>query len=194
VTFGLAGILRALPGLVGVLTGIFLYAQPFGKLSFAAPCGVLLVLVVAFLFSYELFIIYPRVALFLLEPWVLSAVCIIALSTEVVLWLTVTSPSWFALDKSRLDAVTGALVGSITTYLATIWTKDIQDSKGPFLPATQFQFFLAPHFSNTYKLVGDTPVWHACNSDHVSAGLTGWGIKSRWRRAKILSDYRKSNP
>ena len=144
---GLTGVLRGLPALVGVLAGILLYARPPVQPSFALPILLLFALVLALLLSRKAFTSYPRISLVLLEPWVLSAVCVVALCTLLILWLTVASPMFFALDKPHLDAVTGALVGALTTYLATVWTKDVEDSRGPLLPRTQFQQSLAPHFA-----------------------------------------------
>ena len=57
----------------------------------------------------------------------------------------------------------------IPPYLATVWTKDVEDSRGPLLPRTQFQQSLAPHFAESYKLIGDTVEWEACHSDAVRA-------------------------
>ncbi len=191
---GLAGVLRGLPGLLGILAGIGLYATPLVQPSFCLPILLLVALVVLLLLSRKVFLKHPRLALILLEPWVLSAVCIVALCTQLILWLTITSPDWFpALEKPRLDAVTGALIGALTTYLATVWTKDVEESKGPFLPSTQFEKSLAVYFTKKYKLTGATSEWDACNSDFVLVGrIKGWGFVSRWKRAKILSDYLKT--
>ena len=187
---GLAGVLRGLPGLLGVLAGIGLYATTLVQPVFCLPILLLVALVVLLLLSRKVFLKHPRLALILLEPWVLSAVCIVALCTELILWLTITSPDWFPeLQKPRLDAVTGALIGALTTYLATVWTKDVAESKGPFLPSTQFEQSLARDFSKTYHLTGDTIEWEACHAEAVRNGVKGWGLVSRWKRAKILSDY-----
>jgi len=188
---GLTGVLQGLPGLIGVLAGIALYAKSPVLASIGLPAIFLVSLILVLFLSRKLFISYPRMGLFLLELWVLSAICIVALCTQLILWLTVESPTWFDLDKGRLDAVTGALVGALTTYLATIWTKDVQDSKGPLLASTQFQQFLAVNFSTSHDLKGDTAEVEACSSDAVRTGVTGWGFMSRWRRAKILSEYLK---
>jgi hypothetical protein len=184
----LAGVLRGLPGLAGVLAGIFLYAKPIVHPAPIIPTVILLFLIVALYASRELFTIAPKWALLLLEPWVLSAVCIVALSTQFLFWLTVTSQSWFDLPKPQLDAISGALLGAVTTFLATAWTKDVQDSQGPFLPSSQFRTFLAARFIERYKLTGDNVEVEACDSDVVASEcISGWGLKSRWKRAAILS-------
>lgn len=183
---------RGIPALLGVLAGIYLYASNPDAAYYALPLIVLVLVLALLLSGHAVILKSPRLALALMEPWVISAVCITALSTQLILWVTVHAAGWFTLSKTDLDAVSGALVGAITTYLATIWTDDIKKSEGPFLPASQFKKALQSRFSTHFGIIGDNLEWEACHSRTLRNGTTGWGLSARWNRARILDLYVRS--
>lgn len=184
---GLSSVTRGLPGLIGVLFGILLYAQQSIQ-PVLVPAILLFGTLGLLLVGNRLIIGRPRLALACIELWALSALCITALVTQGLLWLTVASPGWFALPAGELDAVKGALIGAVTAYFAGVWIKDIQDNKGPFLASTQFQA-ASREFGIHHGIKGDSVYAEACYSETVRTGISGWGILSRWRRARLLAAY-----
>lgn len=183
---------KGLHALGGVLLGLALVATRSFPAHLLPPLLGLVLLSALLYLAYALVLRWPRLALALVELWGLSALLVVALSSAIVLDFTLQASSWFALDKPRLDAVSGALVGAITTYLATVWTDDIKNAKSPFLASVQFKTLLAQHFSPHYQLSGDTLVLEACHHDNVRDGTSGWGLGARWKRAAILAGFLKA--
>ncbi|NIM41467.1 MAG: hypothetical protein GTN84_10235 [Hydrogenophaga sp.] len=188
-SLGLDNAGRALPAALGVLLGIFLYAKPVVQPPAALPVLGLLVLILLMRLAREVFIQHPLFGLALLEPWILSSVLVVALGTQLLLWLALHAESWFAAPAAVQKTYAAALMGAVTAFLATAWMKDIQDAKGPFLPGPAWKDF-ARRFSTAHRLTGETLELEACDADVIaSAGISGWGLRARWQRSRILSDY-----
>jgi hypothetical protein len=119
----------------------------------------------------------------LIEFWVLSAACVVALSTFAIVWITAKSPVWFdALGEDEVKIVVGVLVGAVTAFLASAWTKDIAGAQGYFWPTKHLRAFF-------YQLgiTGDSRESDAVHKNRVQGGgPEGWGLLARWQRAVIL--------
>jgi hypothetical protein len=179
---------KGLPGLTGVLLGLLLYsAGGRGVLTAVCVLGSATVLLLA---GRRLLGTRPRLGLALIEVWILAAILVVAFSTAAIVWLTVRSPSWFSLEESQQEALSGALVGGVTAYLALLWTQDIAVGDGFFWPGTQFREGLRAAFA-THLLTppGDTREYDAIYEERVRSGETGWGFRARWQRAGILQRH-----
>ena len=186
---GAAQVVKGVPALLGVMAGVILFSKGEFPDYFFPPLALLSFLFLLLFLSYWLVLKLPRISLFLIEIWGISAVCIVAISTEFIFWITINAGKWFVLEKPELDAVSGALVGAITTYLATIWTDDIKNANSPFLASFQFKKLLGDRFSPHYKLKGDCIEVEACHYENVRGDTSGWGLRARWKRAAIVSRY-----
>jgi len=179
---------KGLPSLLGVLAGIFLY-QP--GLRWTIPIlFVLLVSILLMQLGKWQMKRDPVLGSVLIEFWIFSAISIVAASTIGILWLTVNAPSFFNVAKDQQEALAGALVGGMTTFLATLWMKDIEDAAGPFWTSTQFKKGLQAAFGKEpLAPPGDTLERDAVFEDYVRDGTEGWGFEARGRRAKIMAEY-----
>ena len=189
-------LLQGLPSVLGVLGGIVLYTtkavDPAWLLPAAAYGGALLLLGGAWCLVTR----HPRVAILLAETWVVSAVCITALATQVMLWVAASAGVLTGVPADGQEAVKGALVGAIAAYFAGAWLKEIQESKGPLLPSGQCRSLLC-RFGTHHNITGDTVHQEACFEHEVRqvgdrARIAGWGIRSRWGRGYWCADYLKS--
>ena len=182
---------RGLPALIGVLWGIFLYEPD--PLQFLYPVGALLLGVIFLRLGRAVIGSAPILGWALIELWIIAAISVMAIGTVAVLWLTMNSPNWFPLDEPERKAISGALVGAVTTYIAVLWTKEIQDASGTFWPGTQFKSAVRVAFAaHPHVPGGDTRARDAIDEDRVREGPEGWGFTARLRRAKILSAHLKS--
>ena len=172
------------PSLIGVIAGVWLYSAS-DICTWAVVLGVFLVALVSMEIGKYVTVKHPRVGMLLIEVWVLSSVCLVAFSTAFIVWLTINSPSWFNVPPEHVDVVTGAFIGAITTYFASAWIDDIANASGIFWPSTQLK-----NAFKKFQLTGDTEELEAAQLQRVrNGGPEGWGIKSRWQRASILSKY-----
>lgn len=183
---------QGLPPLIGVLWGIYLYSYALEKWWLPVP-----VLVGAFLvmrIGRWLLRHSPLGGCALIELWVAGSVCIVALGTMCALWLTVHAEDFLPGTDAEKKAVSGALVGAVTAYLAVLWTKDIQASEGTFWAGTQLKEGLNAVFKEEDRTPeADSREWDAVWENRVrSDELVGWGLKSRWRRCGILERYLKN--
>jgi hypothetical protein len=187
-------VLLGLPSLAGVFAGIVLYARP---LLHTAPAIPLLVLAVACLFLFlasQTFVTRPILSAALLEGWSMAAVAIIALCTQLILWLTVSTTALLDISDADLaKAASAALVGAATTFLATAWVKEIEKADGFFFASSQFRKTLARGFAKAHSLPSATLESAVCNLDSVSVKqISGWGFSARRRRAKVMGEYLRS--
>lgn len=191
--FGLSAALRGLPALAGVLVGVYLLAAAPVSWALGMPLIALLFLALLLGIAARVFNERPLLGLTLLEPWSLAAVAIVAACTSIVLWLTINLESALGLPAAEAKAVSGALVGAFTTFAATAWLKEIQESNGAFVASAQAkQFFKA--FAAHHKITGDNVIFDACYSDKVSVSngsLEGWGLSARWKRGMLLRKFLK---
>lgn len=182
---------QGLPPLIGVLWGIYLYSSALENWWLPVP-----VLVVAFLlmrFGRWLLRYSPLGGCALIELWAAGSVSIVALCTMLVLWLTVHAGDFLSGTDAEKKAVSAALVGAVTAYLAVLWTKDIQASEGPFWSGTQLKEGLSVAFKKEDRQPeADSREWDAVWENRVRCGgPDGWGLKSRWWRCGIVGRYLK---
>ena len=190
---GQKALLRGLPSVLGVIGGIILYTtKPVGSpcLLPIAAYGVALLLLGA---AWCLVTKYPRVAIVLAETWVISAVCVTALATQVLLWVAESAGGWTGASAGNQEAIKGALVGAIAAYFAGAWLKEVQESKGPLLPCGQCRSMLCS-FGTHHQITGDTVYHEACFEEEVRqvesrTRIAGWSIGSRWRRGYWCARY-----
>jgi hypothetical protein len=196
-------IIRGLPALLGIGGGVVLFVV--NTSSSTLPSGfvisglIVIVLVIFLLFSGRKIIgKHPQAGRILIDFWILLAITISMACTFLILKITVTTPGWFPkLDIEQSKAVSGMIVGSVTTFLATQLTKDIAEGKGFFWPSAQFKSALQSAFRKGTSVPPiDTKEWEAIYEERVrgASGPQGWGYKARTKRAKIISDYLKGLP
>ena len=183
---------QGLPPLIGVLWGIYLYSSALEKWWLPIP-----VLIGAFLVMRSgrwLLRHRPMWGCALIELWVAGSISIVALGTMCILWLTVNAGDFLPGTDAENKAVSGALVGAVTAYLAVLWTKDIQAAEGPFWSGTQLKEGLNAVFRKKDRVPGgDSLEWEAVWERKVrDDGPVGWGLKSRWWRCRILGRYLRS--
>ena len=185
-----ARLLRGVPGALGVVLGIILYGQEPDGAKWFILVVVLATALVLCAISWGVVTRAPRLALALTELWIISGLAIGALFTQAVLWLTV-SAGLFDLSGDELNAVKGALVGALTTYFASAWLMEINDSKGLFVPGGLYSLLLS-RFARHHKssLKWNEQVRAACVSEIVAnTSIRGWGICSRWARAHVCAGF-----
>lgn len=184
-----------LPALIGVVLGLKLYADPVPT---AYCVGALIVIAygarwIAFAIMHRM----PRLARWLIELWILSAIGVTALGTAAVTWLTLNASLALLFDTSRLAAdqlktMTAAFVTAVTTYIALVGTKDIGDATGFFWSSGAFKTAMAKAYANlpdAKKPQGPTKEYAAIFLDAVPGfGPIGWGFSARGMRAKIFAD------
>ena len=190
---GQRALLQGLPSVLGVLGGIVLYTTeavyPMWLVPTAAYAAALLLLGTAWCLVTK----HPRAAILLAETWVVSAVCVTALITQLLLWVAASAGVWTGASADEQDAVKGALVGALAAYFTGAWLKEIQESKGPLLPGGQCRSLLS-RFGTHHNITGDTAYQEACFEEEVRqvgrrARIVGWSIRSRWGRACWCARY-----
>jgi len=182
---------QGLPPLVGVLWGIYLYSSALENWWLPVPVivGAFLVMRIGrCLLHYN-----PLLGCALIELWVAASVSIVALGTMLVLWLSVHAGDFLQGTAAEKKAVSAALVGAVTAYLAVLWTKDIQASEGSLWSGTQLKEGLSAAFEKEDRQPeADSREWDAVWENRVRCGgPVGWGLKSRWWRCGILGRYLK---
>ena len=121
-----AGAARGFPALVGVVVGILILV--FGTQWIWLALAALVVGYASRRLGAQQIRTHPTVGFVLIELWILTAIAVMALATAGILWLTVHSPEWFgAAPDNKKEAVSGALVGAVTAYLAMLYTEDISN-------------------------------------------------------------------
>lgn len=186
----LGNVAKGLPALLGVVGGILILVAgtrwvlwALGGIGVALACR---------WFGQRLIGWAPIAGFAFIELWILAAISIMALGTAGILWLTVHSPQWFDGEpEEKKDAVSGALVGAVTAYLAILWTEDISKGEGWFWPSTQFKSALSEAYTNHPKCPAAATKEHdAIYLDRVREnGPDGWGFVARLKRAKIINTY-----
>jgi hypothetical protein len=184
---------KGLPSLIGVLWGISLYRPDLLSLFvWLQPVAVIVVAILFLLLGRKVIGHLPLLGWVFLEFWILASISVMAVTTVIILLITIKAQSFFPFGEEERKAISGALVGAITTYLAILWTKDIQDASGFFWPSTQFKNALSSAF-NSHPLKPNTPEMDAVYEErvHASGGPIGWGLRERFKRARILQEYLK---
>lgn len=184
---------RGLPALLGVVLGILVYFV--GRQGVVVVVGVIAAVVLMRVMASTIAATHPRMALLLVEPWILLAVALTALSTSAVLWLTMSVPRLIVGDKETVNAVAGALVGAVSAYFAGLWTKEIAEVGGPFSPGVVFQSVLEAAFKHPDKVPPASSIAYQAiyfprvDTGPDGTGPNGWGPKARWDRARLISEY-----
>lgn len=184
---------RGLPALLGVVLGILVYYV--GRQGVIVVGCVIVAVVLMRMAATMKASTRPRVALLLIEAWILLAVALTALSTSAVLWLSLSLPSLIVDDKETVNAVTGAMVGAVSAYFAGLWTKEIAEVGGPFSPGVVFQAVLEAAFKHSKKVPPSSSIAYQAiyfprvDSGPDGSGPNGWGLKARWDRARLISEY-----
>lgn len=179
---------QGLPALIGVLWGITSYSPTLHRWWIPT-----LTLVGAFALMYtgkRLIGPKPVVGWLFIEGWGIAAVSIVALGTMFVLWLTLHAADLVQRTEEEEKAISSALIGAVTAYLAVLWVKDIQAGDGPFWAGTQFKEAVQAAFKDPPRAPAvDTREWDAVWEPRVrDNGPVGWGLTARWKRAKILTN------
>jgi hypothetical protein len=136
----------------------------------------------------------PLTGLFLIDLSIVATSAIVSISTWLVLLASMKAPTFFqTTSPDELKALTGALVGALTTYFAFVWTKDIADGTGPLWPSSQFRTAVRTAFSTGAHVptaAGNRRVYDTVFADRVTTDrIEGWSYGARWKRAWILHDY-----
>jgi hypothetical protein len=138
---------------------------------------------------------WPEVARWLIEAWILSAVCIVGLATCLVLHVSTMPLDWLpgtGRSKDIDTAISGTFVGAISTYVALVWTKDVGDATGDFFPSTRFKKAMAWAFKRLKRKprMGGR-VYEAIFRDEnvINSDAEGWEFAARGERAKILAEF-----
>lgn len=164
--------------------------------SWAIPVIVLAIIGLLRVGAWQLIDRLPRLALALIEPWYLSAICVVALSTQLILYVTINFSTLFPMSTTgQSDAIKGALIGAITAYLAVLWTDDIKKAEGPLLPSGAFKSLVQTTFATLLaaKTRDNGALWEAIHDERTTSDqIVGWGFKARWRRAAVLAQAAKS--
>jgi hypothetical protein len=184
--------MKGIPSLVGVLLGIILYRP---VILWVLVISAITIISIIFLWRGRKVIgERPQEGRMFIEVWVLSAIAVMSLCTLGNLWLTVNAPSLIPGEEAEVNAVSSTLVGAVTAFLAILWTKDIEQTTGPFWPSTQFKKAISAAFSTEAKKPnGDTREYEAIFEDYVrNNGPSGWDFTARHDRARILEDYLKT--
>lgn len=187
---GLDAACRGLPALVGVAMGVYLFASPL-KYAIWLPLLVIAVLSVVLSAAQGVFNEKPVLGLVLTEPWTLAAVSLVATFTGIVLWMTVNLETLVGLPDKDAKAVSGALIGAFTTFAATAWIKEIQETSGALVTSGQAQSHFKA-FVIHHEIEGDTVARELCeNETAIAKGVevTGWGFKARWQRARLMQEF-----
>jgi hypothetical protein len=178
---------QGFPALIGVLWGITIYSPSLHRWWIPA-----LVLVGAFALMHIGRLLIgrnPLIGCLFIEAWGMAAVSIVAFGTMLVLWLTIHASDFIQGTEEEKKAISSALIGAVTAYLAVLWVKDIQVGEGPFWTGTQFREAVQAAFKAPPKApIVDTREWDAVWEERVRGnGPVGWGLTARWKRSKIIA-------
>ncbi|WP_156858164.1 hypothetical protein [Salegentibacter sp. T436] len=180
-------ILTGIPALFGVASGILLYINWDKNLIFYLLIPVFFA-TLCLLIGKSIFLINPLFSMLLIEFWILLPICVVAITTALIFWITIFLPDFLDLSENSSDMIIGAFIGAITTFLSTAFMKNISDGEGFFFPT----YHLKKAF-NKVKLTGDNVEIEATYAFRTRNGIVGWDIISRWKRSKIIYKYLKSN-
>jgi hypothetical protein len=189
-----SNVVAGLPAFIGVILGLRLAVEGCTLLFYVG--ALLVAAVLALNLGYSLMSRFPRVAGWLIEIWILSAIAVTACATAAVIAISFRG----LLDKvvgidqlsgERAKTVSTALIGAVTTYVALAWTKDIGDAKGYFWPSTHFKNAMQDAYDALVNKPGnDSQVFEAMFSDNVrDHGDIGWDFAARRIRSRILSEF-----
>lgn len=180
---------QGLPAFLGVVLGIQLCTGgPMWTVSCVAVLGLAIVLLFV---GRSVSKKHPVTGSWIIEAWIISPVCITALLTALIVWLSANWPPVFGSSKNPevQKALASALIGAVTAYAALVWTKDISDGTGLFWPSTQFKAAMKGALDRA-KEPSDAE-HEAIFSETVDGPpkIVGWGFNARRRRARIVDDY-----
>lgn len=179
---------KGLSALIGVVLGIAIYYE--GMPLLIVTIGLALLAVAGRGLARALVGVRPTIAANVIEVWALLGMALTGLSTSAVLWLSLYFPTVLTGGEAEVTAVSGALVGAITTYFATVWTKEVQGGDGPFTTGAAFKTVLRSAFEgHKHPPTRMSLAYKAIYDDRVPEGPRGWNWPSRRKRAKIIAAY-----
>jgi hypothetical protein len=188
---GLSKVVSGLPAFLGVCVGIRTYENrwPF----FAIIMFALAVAVMFLLIGRSIIHRHPLRARWLIEFWIVSAICMVAFATSAALWaaLSPLSPLLADVAGQERDTISATFIGAVTAYFAFAWTKEIGEARGFFWPSTQFKSALEAAGSRLpVKLPMDSSTTDAVFNNHIQGeGVEGWSFKARGVRARIVAQW-----
>ena len=106
-------------------------------------------------------------------------------------------PAALGADADGLKHLRGAFAGAVSTFVATVWLKDIGEAKGGFWPSSHFEAGMhAAHAALKNRIPPGSAAEQAMLSNSVvdEHGKLGWGLRDRYRRARILDGVLNPRP
>lgn len=193
---GLDNAAGGLPALLGVVLGVWIYAG--GACWVLAAVALLVVAAGCAWAGRAMLHRWPTFGGLLIEMWILAPIAVMALATAFIIWFGLEKPSLpgtAAPDEKTRDALSAALVGAVTTYVAFVWTKDIAEAKGFFWPSTQFKQGMRQAYDALLRKPQEASVTFEAMFEDTVAGLgqLGWSFLARRRRAQLLADFLASD-
>lgn len=192
---------RGVPSLIGVLLGVWAFAvrsaQDWGSLL---PVLLLVAGWVLAEVGKVLLRDAPVVGAMCIECVALAQVGVVALITFGLLYLASIIPGALtSLGEPDTNAVKGAIVGAVSTYLANALGKDIEKGEGLLSPAARLRKALVATFlSGQFELAHTARAYAALESEYVppaspasgdadaDKSYTGWGFKARLGRVRVV--------
>lgn len=190
--------LTALPALIGVILGIAVSIRGLGW-PLLVPAALIVVPWVLVRIGKARMAKQPMLAWGLIEPWILAAIGMTALSTACVVYLgAVLLPNLLGqaipVDEEPGKTLLSTFVGAVTAYAAIFGTKDTNEGKGYFWPSTQFKEAVW-RAAGELRAAGRAPpvgsvAGNAMLIDAVQGqGISDWSFSARYKRAGIVRDF-----
>jgi hypothetical protein len=178
---------QGLPALLGVIGGIYIfYLNGIWLILPIVVYGLAWLLMTK---GSKLLGTRPFYGWILIELWVFAAISILAISTIIILWLTVNADSLAPVSSEIQKTVSGALVGAVSAFFAILWTKDIESGKGYFWPNSKFKQALKDHFKKLNATEFEELYYAVYNDVAFDKSFEGWGFIERKKRALIVESH-----
>jgi hypothetical protein len=127
-----------------------------------------------------------RLSVFLISLWPLATIAIASSVAAAACWLLVSlSHVLDALPKSQRDPLAEVVSGIITGLAGILILTKLADKTSWLWPARPTRYA----FKRAFPVTGGTREYDAIHERHVRGpdAFDGWGIRSRFRRANVLS-------
>jgi hypothetical protein len=189
---------RGLPALIGVFLGFWIYPFFRSPLSFVILVSLLIFPIVVKNLAVLVFKKNIQLGQILLELWVIVLIPFMAISFILLIEISVNAHNWLPFVKSEenkglINSLVSGLVGAVTVFLGTLWTKDMQDSGGFFSPEFAFKQEIAKLFPSLMSEDSTRKEYSAVYLNEVyNTSISGWSLASRIRRAGILEAYSRT--
>jgi hypothetical protein len=136
----------------------------------------------------------PRFSAVVVNVYVLLPICLIAMGTIAVMYLTLQVPGSLGdPNDDEVKTLAGVIVGAASAWFASLWTDDIAKGADRFSPAglmrESWRRKFAAHPSlNVPRTLAAENAYRAL-FDERFAGGAGWGPIALFRRAGIVSRW-----